>query len=61
MEKKALINKLILLVAAYSFVLPAFASETDTVRHYSFKIVNTYPHDRTAFTQGLVYEEGYLY
>jgi glutamine cyclotransferase len=28
---------------------------------YSYKIVNVYPHDRTAFTQGLVYHEGVLY
>lgn len=26
-----------------------------------FEIVNTYPHDPTAFTQGLVWHEGYLY
>ena len=28
---------------------------------YSYRIVKTYPHDRTAFTQGLVFENGYLY
>ena len=28
---------------------------------YTFRIVNTYPHDPTAFTQGLVYEDGALY
>ncbi|MEN8614869.1 glutaminyl-peptide cyclotransferase [Dehalogenimonas sp. THU2] len=28
---------------------------------YSYRIVNTYPHDRTAFTQGLVYDGGFLY
>ena len=27
----------------------------------SFKIVKTYPHDPQAFTQGLVYKDGYLY
>jgi glutamine cyclotransferase len=28
---------------------------------YSYEVVNTYPHDLRAFTQGLVYEDGLLY
>jgi len=28
---------------------------------YSFSIVRTYPHDPAAFTQGLVYRDGFLY
>lgn len=28
---------------------------------YGYKIINTYPHDRRAFTQGLVFEDGFLY
>jgi glutamine cyclotransferase len=28
---------------------------------YTYKIVNTFPHDAEAFTQGLVFEEGVLY
>lgn len=28
---------------------------------YSYDIINTYPHDDRAFTEGLVYEAGYLY
>ena len=28
---------------------------------YSYRIVNTYPHDPNAFTQGLVYRDGVLY
>jgi glutamine cyclotransferase len=28
---------------------------------YTYNIVNTYPHDRNAFTQGLVFEDGVLY
>ncbi len=30
-------------------------------RMYGYKVVGTYPHDRDAFTQGLVYSGGYLY
>ncbi|MGV8984138.1 glutaminyl-peptide cyclotransferase, partial [Clostridium sp.] len=28
---------------------------------YSYDIINTYPHDVSAFTEGLVYESGYIY
>jgi glutamine cyclotransferase len=28
---------------------------------YTYRVANTYPHDRAAFTQGLVFEEGLLY
>lgn len=28
---------------------------------YNYRIVNVYPHDKDAFTQGLVFENGYLY
>lgn len=28
---------------------------------YSYKIVNSYPHDPEAFTQGLAYEDGFMY
>src|SRR5215207_9112291 len=28
---------------------------------YSYEVVNTYPHDRGAFTQGLVYTEGLFF
>jgi glutamine cyclotransferase len=28
---------------------------------YSYRVVNKYPHDRTAFTQGLEYRDGVLY
>src|SRR5215467_10877463 len=28
---------------------------------YTYRVVKTYPHDRTAFTQGLEYRDGFLY
>ena len=28
---------------------------------YGYKVVNTFPHDKTAFTQGLIYRDGVLY
>ena len=38
----------------------AQAAEPPVV-NYSYRIVNTYPHDRNAFTQGLFYLNGNLY
>jgi glutaminyl-peptide cyclotransferase len=34
---------------------------TPPVANYTFRIINTYPHDRTAFTEGLIYSDGFLY
>jgi glutamine cyclotransferase len=34
---------------------------SDVIPIYSYNIVNTYPHDPDAFTQGLVFEDGVLY
>jgi glutamine cyclotransferase len=36
-------------------------ANSDVTPIYSYNIVNTYPHDADAFTQGLVFEDGVLY
>lgn len=37
------------------------ASQPKPAPQYTFKIVHVYPHDSEAFTQGLVYHDGFLY
>jgi glutamine cyclotransferase len=37
------------------------AKAVSSVPVYNFKILNIYPHDQNAFTQGLFFEEGFLY
>ncbi|NKB33983.1 MAG: glutaminyl-peptide cyclotransferase [Pseudomonadales bacterium] len=37
------------------------AHAQDAPEQLSYRIVNTYPHDINAFTQGLIYHEGYLF
>lgn len=32
-----------------------------TVQHYEYNVVSTFPHDPAAFTEGLVYLDGFLY
>lgn len=31
------------------------------IKQYTYEVVNVYPHDPTAFTQGLIYQDGHLY
>ena len=41
---------------------PTVASDPPTiVPTYSYEVINSYPHDENAFTQGLVYVDGILY
>jgi len=40
---------------------PAHSVKPQSVPAYSYKIVNTYPHDNGAFTQGLVFENDVIY
>lgn len=32
-----------------------------TPKKYGYKVIHTYPHDKNAFTQGLLYDDGVLY
>src|SRR2546430_3358063 len=56
---------LVLMNAARSlFVVQAFkpvVSKVEAVPRYSYTVVRTYPHDREAFTQGLEFQDGFLY
>jgi len=40
---------------------PTDSETTKATPIYTYKVVNAYPHDRKAFTQGLVFENGVLY
>ena len=48
-----------LLIAALQIAKPSLAPPP--LPQYRFQIVKVYPHDRTAFTQGLEYHDGFLY
>ncbi len=36
-------------------------NDSSYYRKYKYAVINEYPHDTNAFTQGLVYKEGFLY
>ena len=42
-------------------LLPAVALATESADECSFRVVAQHPHDRGAFTQGLLFSHGYLY
>lgn len=39
----------------------AFGQAEQTPKQYGYRIINTYPHDINAFTQGLIFHEGFLF
>ncbi|MBA7573878.1 hypothetical protein ES708_15679 [subsurface metagenome] len=43
----------------YSNLEPS--TNSNVIPVYTYKVINTYPHDRSAFTEGLVFEDGVLY
>jgi glutaminyl-peptide cyclotransferase len=50
------------LIAALALAACACGPSTDSgVPEYTYRVVNTFPHDRSAFTEGLLYLNGYLY
>src|SRR5262245_25994274 len=62
--------KILFLWLLLAAIIGCQSSETQTpgtpavpgkVLNYTFEVVNTYPHDPAAFTQGLVYYQGALY
>jgi glutaminyl-peptide cyclotransferase len=59
---------LVLLMAAIGFVpsrqkdvAPAIVQAQKAVPTYGFEVVRSYPHDRQAFTQGLIVRDGFFY
>lgn len=53
-----------LFLISYCGTSPGTSAASPTSRDasvYTYKIINAYPHDRNAFTQGLVFEDGILY
>jgi len=50
---------LLLVVAIVCFLL--FFKNPDTPARWTYKVINTFTHDTKAFTQGLVFDGGFLY
>jgi glutaminyl-peptide cyclotransferase len=53
--------RVFVVVAAFAACACGPASQASGVPEYTYHVVRTYPHDRGAYTQGLVYHGGVLY
>jgi glutamine cyclotransferase len=51
----------VIVFGAAALVLVSDSPVTPEPANYTYNVVNVYPHDKTAFTQGLVFEDGILY
>jgi len=62
-RKSVLFLSCVAFALVFCAVLSCRSSSIDDsdVRYYTFEVVNSYPHDPDAFTQGLVFEGGFLY
>jgi glutamine cyclotransferase len=60
--KGLMLLSLVLSIVLFEARSPAAEGGMPTAaRPYSYRVVRSYPHDRQAFTQGLVYADGVLY
>ena len=58
---KLLIPGFIVLLAAGIVLFFLFSKKPETPAAWTYTVVNTFAHDPKAFTQGLVFEDGFLY
>ena len=66
MNKKAIfaVSLIIIIIIASGvvwFVVQNEEHASTELMQYSYRIINTYPHDTSAFTEGLIYDNGSLY
>ena len=58
---KLFVPVLAIICAAVFVAFKLHVSNPDTPTLWHYRVVNTFPHDRQAFTQGLVFEDGALF
>jgi len=64
MKKRQIAGVLIVMGMLLSVTVVVLMNDepaASTARRYTYDVVNVYPHDKDAFTQGLVFENGVLY
>jgi glutamine cyclotransferase len=69
MDKRTTTIAIILIVAVflgsmwigYNFSIQTQNGQIDGATQYTYKILNTYPHDTAAFTEGLIYDQDVLF
>ncbi len=66
MKKYATVTILLMIIIPAVQVGSALSHEDtfsayESIPFYDYELINTFPHDSTAFTQGLIYKDGFLY
>jgi glutamine cyclotransferase len=64
MKKWILATSLIALIVSgglIAYVALNYKTPSNATIDYTYEVVNAYPHDTNAFTEGLVYDSGFLY
>src|SRR3990170_6090362 len=64
MKKWILAASLIALIVSgglIAYVALNYKTPSNATIDYTYEVVNAYPHDTNAFTEGLVYDNGFLY
>ena len=56
-----LIGTVLLVFSAFTLILLSNSPVNTEPLHYTYNVINVYPHNETAFTQGLIFEDGVLY
>jgi len=56
-----LLIALIVIGSLIAYVALNYKTPSNAATDYTYEVVNAYPHDTNAFTEGLVYENGFLY
>jgi glutamine cyclotransferase len=56
-----LVTVAVIALSAVTLVLLGNTPVDRELVHYKYNVVNVYPHNKSAFTQGLVFEGGFLY
>ena len=51
----------VIIFSAVALVLVSDSPAIPEPVHYTYNVVNVYPHDENAFTQGLIFEDGVIY
>ena len=57
----AVILGILLILIPTILITRDFGQRFPTQTQYTYEVVNVYPHDPKAFTEGLVFDDGYLY
>jgi glutaminyl-peptide cyclotransferase len=61
MARAKMMSRMLIRLSLVIVMLLFLGSAPATVPVYRYELVHAYPHDPTAFTQGLVYADGHLY